>query len=101
MAIDLKETRVDLSLKKFENLIKQLQGGVLKSNGRDHTAHLFLRFAAQPKAVKQWIQTFARENLTSTKQQMEDTERFRKTRESKLFVTSTSRLTVTSTWDLM
>ncbi len=86
MAIDLKETSIDLSLSKFENLIKQLQGGILKSNGRDHTAHLLLRFKAEPKAVKQWIQTFARENLTSTKQQIEDTKRFRETRESKLFV---------------
>ncbi len=86
MAIDLKETRIDLSLSKYENLIKQLQGNILKSHGRNHTAHLLLRFTAEPKAVKQWIQTFARENLTSTKQQMEDTESFHRTRESKLFV---------------
>jgi len=86
MAIDLKETRIDLSLSKYDNLKKQLQGGILKSHGRNHTAHLLLRFTAEPKAVKQWIQTFARENLTSTKQQMEDTDRFHQTGESKLFV---------------
>lgn len=86
MAIDLKETRIDISLSKYDNLKKQLQGGILKSHGRNHTAHLLLRFTAEPKAVKQWIQTFARDNLTSTKQQMEDTERFRQTGESKLFV---------------
>jgi len=79
MAVDLTSTGIDLSDPKYEQFLIQLQGNILKGHGRDHSTHLVLRFTAQPKAVKQWIQNFARARLTSARKQLEEAKRFRET----------------------
>ncbi len=87
MAIDLNETSINPLDSKYQNLITQLQGNILKSHGRDHSAHIFLRFKGDAQAAKAWIQNFARQRLTTAQQQFEETARFRKTGEpGQLFV---------------
>jgi Dyp-type peroxidase family len=87
MSIDLNETAIDLLDSKYEKMLVQLQGNILKAHGRDHSAHLVLRFTAEPPAVKEWIQQLARTQLTSAKQQLEEAKRFRENRQpGKLFV---------------
>lgn len=82
MPIDLSATGIDLSDPKYGQMLVQLQGNIFKSHGREHSAHLVLRFTGQPRAVKEWIQNLARTRLTSAKQQLEDTARFRATGQS-------------------
>ncbi|MGH9852177.1 MAG: Dyp-type peroxidase, partial [Blastocatellia bacterium] len=65
MAVDLDATGIDPLDPKYDQMLKQLQGNILKSHGRDHSAHIVLRFTAEPHAAKQWIQQFARERLTT------------------------------------
>src|SRR5262245_54444080 len=79
MAVDLTSTGIDLSDPKYELFLIQLQVNILNAHGRDHSTHLVLRFTAQPKAVKQWIQNFARARLTSARKQLEEAKRFRET----------------------
>jgi len=87
MAIDLTVTGIDPSDQKYDQMLNQLQGNILKAHGRDHSAHIILRFTAEPKAAKQWIQQFARERLTTAKQQIEEAKRFRETGQpGKMFV---------------
>ncbi len=87
MAIDLTATGINPFDPKYEQMLNQLQGNILKSHGRDHSAHLILRFIAEPRAVKEWIQQLARTRLTSAKQQVEEAKRFRETGQTgELFV---------------
>ncbi|MGH9934720.1 MAG: Dyp-type peroxidase, partial [Blastocatellia bacterium] len=79
MAVDLTATGIDLFDPKYEQALIQLQGNILKAHGRNFSTHLVLRFTAQPKAVKEWIQNFARARLTSAKKQLEEAKRFRET----------------------
>jgi len=81
MAVDLNATGIDPLDLKYDQMLNQLQGNILKSHGRDHSAHLVLRFTAEPRAAKQWIQQFARERLTSSKQQFEEAKQFRETKQ--------------------
>ncbi|MGH9834942.1 MAG: Dyp-type peroxidase [Blastocatellia bacterium] len=81
MAVDLDATGIDPLDPKYDQMLKQLQGNILKSHGRDHSAHIVLRFTAEPHAAKQWIQRFARERLTTAKQQIEEAKQFRETRQ--------------------
>jgi Dyp-type peroxidase family len=79
MAVDLTKTGIDPSDPLYKQMLNQLQGNILKSHGRKHSAHILLRFTAAPRETKQWIQNFARENLTSASQQIEEASRFRAT----------------------
>ncbi|MEA5515814.1 Dyp-type peroxidase [Nodularia sp. UHCC 0506] len=68
---------------KYEILLADLQGNILKGHGRDYSVHLFLQFKPdQTEAVKQWIQTFAYNYLKSAKQQSDEAICYRQTRVS-------------------
>lgn len=45
---------------KYETLLEDLQGNILKSHGREHSVHLFLQWKPdQVDGAKKWIQDFA------------------------------------------
>jgi len=39
--------------------LSSVQGNILKSHGRDHTARVFVRFRADTRNVRAWISKFA------------------------------------------
>ncbi|NER20110.1 MAG: Dyp-type peroxidase [Symploca sp. SIO1B1] len=67
---------------KYETLLTDLQGNILKGHGREYSVHLFLQFKAdKTEQAKLWIQKFAHKYVTSAKQQAEEAERYRKYKE--------------------
>ncbi|EFA71897.1 Dyp-type peroxidase [Cylindrospermopsis raciborskii] len=63
---------------KYEVLLKELQGNILRGHGRDYSVHLFLEFKPDKLVeVKQWIQTFAQKYLKSAKKQSDEAVNYR------------------------
>ena len=63
---------------RYENLLNNLQGGIIKNYGRNHSLYLFIAFKEDKiNEVKQWIQKKA-DMVTSTYQQLEDTKNYKK-----------------------
>lgn len=63
---------------KFDALLANLQGNILKSHGRDHTAHIFVEFhPTQRTAARAWIREFGGNDVTSAKKQLREIERFK------------------------
>ncbi|WP_413171859.1 Dyp-type peroxidase [Anabaena azotica] len=63
---------------KYQTLLEDLQGNILKGHGRDYNVHLFLQFKPdQIDAAKQWIESFAKNYLKSAKQQSDEAVRYR------------------------
>ena len=61
-----------------DDLLSTVQGNILKGHGRDHTANVFLEFHAdQTAAARAWLQQFAANKVTSAKQQLAQTARFK------------------------
>ena len=55
------------------------QGNILKGSGRDHHIHLFVKFTAEPEAVKAWLQMMGAEYVTSAWQQKQEADARRAT----------------------
>lgn len=65
---------------KYEDLLEDLQGNILKGHGRDHSTHLFLEFKeGKEDEVKEWIDTFATHYVTSARKQADEARRYRET----------------------
>ncbi len=74
---------------KYETLLKDLQGNILKGHGRKHSVHLFLQWKPdRVNEAKKWIKNFATEkdckhkdeytiSVTSAKKQAEEAREFR------------------------
>lgn len=63
---------------KYQTLLEDLQGNILKGHGRKHSVHLFVRFKPnQVEAAKAWIQGFA-VSVTSAKKQADEAAQFRR-----------------------
>ncbi|MEO1372982.1 MAG: Dyp-type peroxidase [Cyanobacteria bacterium J06635_10] len=63
---------------KYETLLKDLQGNILKGHGREHSRHLFLQWKPDGvNQVKQWIKDFATKYVTSAKKQAEEAREYR------------------------
>jgi Dyp-type peroxidase family len=69
----------------YETLLDEIQGNILKSHGRNHAVHLFLKFTCDPEAAKQWIGNFTHKYVTSALAQAEQSKRYRLYGESNLF----------------
>lgn len=78
MAIDLNITNIDLTDPVYEPLLRDLQGNILKSHGRENALHLFLRFTAEPAAVRYWLRDFSQHYVGSAADQLLKCEIFRK-----------------------
>jgi Dyp-type peroxidase family len=65
----------------FDDLFRNVQGNILKSHGREHTANIFINCNKNKQvAVRKWIKSLVeRGAVTSTKQQLEDTAHFKAT----------------------
>ncbi|MCI0336779.1 MAG: Dyp-type peroxidase [Acidobacteria bacterium] len=81
MTIDLTKTGIDPFDLIYKQMLNQLQGNILKPHGRDYSSHIILRFTAEARATKEWIQNFARAQLSSALQQVEEAKSFRETQQ--------------------
>ena len=77
MAVDLGETGIAPSLPKYQRMLANLQGNILKPHGRKESDHLFLRFNGPAADVRRWIRGFARDEVTSAKEQLDEARVFR------------------------
>jgi deferrochelatase/peroxidase EfeB len=65
---------IDISDSKYEPLLSNLQGNILKSHGRDYSQHLFFR-VRDPVLARAWISHFAESRVTSALEQYQQTSR--------------------------
>src|SRR3989441_5498476 len=79
MSVDLADTNIDPADPKYRPMLENLQGNILKAHGRKESDHLYLRFSGDRTAVKAWIREFARDEITSAKEQLDDARGFRAT----------------------
>src|SRR5881409_1418950 len=80
MAVDLSQTDIDPSRPEFHKMLENLQANILKPHGRKESNLLVLRFTGEPKDVRAWIRRFGREEVTSMRQQLDETQAFRELR---------------------
>jgi len=59
---------IDWQDQKFEPMLRDLQGHILKHHGRDHTNHLFLRFDGPVEATRAAIRAIGNRVLTAREQ---------------------------------
>jgi Dyp-type peroxidase family len=80
MSVDLADTGIDHKAEKYQKMLANLQGNILKGHGRDRSVHMFLTFTSEPHAVRRWICGFADRYVTSASQQLKEAEEFNKYR---------------------
>ena len=72
MPVNLKSRSIDPSDSSLRDALEDLQGNILKSHGRNHASHIFLRFSqGKEDDLKRWIAQFA-QSITSAYKQLED-----------------------------
>lgn len=64
-----------------EDLLDEIQGNILKSHGRNHAVHLFLKFTCDEVTAKKWISNFAHKYVTSALAQAEETKLYRQNKD--------------------
>lgn len=79
-SINLKATSINPYAKEYDKLLKNMQGNILKGHGRDYSVHIFLKFTADPRSLRKWIESFAKKYVTSAEQQLKDTDKYKKTK---------------------
>ena len=58
---------------KYQVLLEDLQGNILKGHGREHSVHLFVQWKGDKVSqAKQWIKTFTQTYVTSAKKQSDE-----------------------------
>ncbi|MGB5768396.1 MAG: peroxidase, partial [Crocosphaera sp.] len=63
----------------YRPLVRDLQGNIIKSHGRENAVHLFLKFKDdQQDQVKEWLGEFTRKYVTSAWAQAYEAENYRK-----------------------
>ncbi|MEM8957039.1 MAG: hypothetical protein AAGC86_04405 [Pseudomonadota bacterium] len=72
MTLNLTMTNLDHGDPNLGGLFDTLQGNILKSHGRDHSRHVFLRFTGPPDACRAWVAGFA-DQVTSMSAQYAQT----------------------------
>ena len=79
MAISLSNTSTDYREPKFDRMLSNLQGNILKGHGRNHTQHIFIQFdTGKVEQTKAWLKSFSSKKVTSCKKQLLETERFKR-----------------------
>ena len=77
MPVDLTKTYIDHRADRYQNMLQNLQGNILKGHGRNFSAHLFLQFKAAPRLVRDWVRDFAAHYVTSAHRQLKEADEFR------------------------
>jgi len=77
MPVDLTKTRIDHRADQYQNMLKNLQGNILKGHGRNFSVHIFLQFKSDPQSVRNWVRDFAGHYVTSTQRQLKEADEFR------------------------
>ena len=77
MPVDLTQTNIDRNDPKYQPMLEDLQGNILKSHERDYSAHIFVKFKPDPDAARKWISHFAEKFVTSAKKQLDDSVNYR------------------------
>ena len=78
MPIDLSRIGIEPDDPAYQPLLRDLQGNILKGNGRNWSVFLFIRFKADdPAAARGWIGDFARAFVTAAQVQEEQAAAFR------------------------
>ena len=78
-------------VKDYEPLLKEIQGNILKSHGRNHAVYLFLKFKKNKEdeeqakkdieKTKQWIGSFSHRYVTSALEQAKQAKQYRQNQE--------------------
>src|SRR4051812_4286185 len=74
--IDTEAAPIDPTVEKYQQLLGNLQGNILKSHGRDHSVHIFLQFAEDKDTVREGLRNVARTYVTSALTQYQESERY-------------------------
>lgn len=77
MPVDLTQTHIDPNDPKYQPMLEDLQGNILKSHERDYSAHIFVKFKSDPDAARKWISHFAKAFVTSAKKQLNDNVKYK------------------------
>ena len=78
MSVDLTDRAIDHKAEKYQKMLANLQGNILKGHGRDHSVQMFVKFTSEPQVVRRWIRGFADHYVTSASQQLKEAEEFNK-----------------------
>src|SRR5450755_1683730 len=79
---DLLKFPLDETTLDAQKFMERVQGNIIKGHGRHHSAHLFLRFGPDKKAVRAWIVGEMCPRLTSAKRQAAQTAGWRAVRDA-------------------
>lgn len=71
---------IDLADPDASAFLARIQGNLIKGHGRDHTAHVFVRFPSPAAPMRKWISAFAEGQLTSAELQLWQTRNYRASR---------------------
>lgn len=85
MPVDLHQGPIDPQNNVHQNMLRHLQGNILKPHGRSHAVHIFLKFKADKDAVRRWMRPFAQDYVTSAEQQRKESSDFSTHRTLRLF----------------
>lgn len=58
-------TNINPADAKNHSLLRNAQGNILKSHGRDFSVHLFLKFKVDSDSAKNWVRQLAKDYVTS------------------------------------
>jgi Dyp-type peroxidase family len=72
VSVDLTQTNIDPNDPKYQSLLEDLQGNILKSHERNYSAHIFVKFKSDSDVARKWISHFAEKFVTSAQQQLND-----------------------------
>lgn len=94
MTINLQQTAIDPDndpdLENREDLramLKDTQGNILKSHGRDNSHHIFIEFNSFPSQhVKNWVAAMLQQYVTSAWEQMDQSKAYKKHGDDRSFV---------------
>lgn len=84
MPINLNQTNLDIADPNLQAVWGDLQANILKSHGRNHARHVFLRFTGDPAGCRRWLSEFSGQ-VTSTLKQAETSDAYRSNGEESLF----------------
>src|ERR1051325_8888308 len=73
------QNAVDPEAAKYQTMLENLQGNILKGHGRNHTVHVFIKLkAADVKARRDGLGAVAESVVTSAKKQHHESKQYRK-----------------------